>query len=646
MTERPAPVRRILFVSHSADRSGAPLILLNFLRWIRAHRPDVDFDVLLYRGGVLEEDFRKLGRVFTWDLDYGFLDRTHSRLSRGRVRRQVRHARALLHDVRAAGYDRIFVNSFASSETVPVLAEAVSCPVICRAPELRHVVEEYCGLDNVRRAIRHVDRFIAVSEKVRSYMRDGLGIEDGRIEKIPGFFVAQDTGRPRADIRRELGIGADEFVVCACGTQNWRKGVDLFITLAARMRRSLRDGRVRFLWIGVSHSTDTNAMIRHDLEQLGLAGRVLFTGEKPVSEPYLAAADVLALLSREDPFPITALEAAHAGLPVVAFEGATGSTEFIDDSCGAVVPYLDLDACAARIEALAADSAVLAAARAEIKRRSARYNIDTVAPELMRCIEDTVKRPAPGTATRTVTDAVPGAGAPALPGIAHVPARPSLPRYYNSNRQEMLAFVPAEARRVLEIGCANGRFSELIKERQGAEVWGIDAEAAAVEEARTRLDRALHGDVHELLGTVPAAYFDCAICNDVLEHLPNPGFVLGGLLRALGRDGVVVASIPNMRYLPVLYELLITRDWRYRDSGVLDRTHLRFFTRRSIRRLFEDAGYEVVRIEGIQLRVPLLYRLAFFIATVATLGYYNDTRYIQYACVARPRRDDDHPARA
>jgi glycosyltransferase involved in cell wall biosynthesis/2-polyprenyl-3-methyl-5-hydroxy-6-metoxy-1,4-benzoquinol methylase len=629
---------KILFVSHSADRSGAPLVLLNFLRWIRRNRTDVDFDVLLYRGGPLEQDFRKLGRVLSWDLDYGFLRKPRGSLSWGEERRQVRHFDELLGHLRDAAYDRVFVNSFASSEVVPAVAGAVSCPVICRAPELKFVVEDYCGLDNVRKAIRYIDRFIAVSDMVRSYMRAELGIADEWITRIPGFFVPHETGHSRAEVRHELGIGDDEFVVCACGTLSWRKGIDLFVSLAARMRQSLLDRRMRFLWVGHSYSTESRQMIEHDLARLGLVERVLLLGEKPAAQPYLAAADVMALLSREDPFPVTAMEAASVGLPVVCFEGATGSTEFIDDSCGAVVPYLDIEECARRVETFAADPARHAAARAEIRRRSARYAIDTVAPQLMRCIEETGKRPAAVMPEPPAPEAAPDADTGDRAGLASVPARPAIySQYYDFTREEMLKFVPVGARRVLEIGCANGRFSELIRERQRAEVWGIDAEAAAVEEARTRLDKALHGDVHDLLGTVPAAYFDCVVCNDVLEHLPDPGRVLDGIVRVLADGGVVVASIPNMRYLPVLYELLVRKDWKYRGGGVLDRTHLRFFTRRSIRRLFEDAGFEMIRMEGIQMRVPVLYRLAFLIATVSTLGYYDDTRFIQYACVARVR---------
>jgi 2-polyprenyl-3-methyl-5-hydroxy-6-metoxy-1,4-benzoquinol methylase len=207
-------------------------------------------------------------------------------------------------------------------------------------------------------------------------------------------------------------------------------------------------------------------------------------------------------------------------------------------------------------------------------------------------------------------------------------------RYYDCDRIEMLPFVPDSAKRILELGCARGAFSLLIKQRQSAEVWGVELNPEAAAIAATRLDKVITGDIFQVLEGLPEHYFDCVICNDILEHLPAPENILVNLKKHLAPAGVVVASIPNMRYLPVLYELLIRKDWRYRDSGVLDRTHLRFFTRKSICRLFESAGYRTLALQGLKIHTPLIVSFIFFLVNILTLGYYNDTRFIQYACVA------------
>ncbi len=212
-------------------------------------------------------------------------------------------------------------------------------------------------------------------------------------------------------------------------------------------------------------------------------------------------------------------------------------------------------------------------------------------------------------------------------------------RYYDCDRAEMLQFVPGQARTTLEIGCANGRFSTSLKRRQNCEAWGIELNADAAAIAALTLDKVLSGDVFEILDGLPDDYFDCVICNDILEHLPVPERVLQGLKRKLASKGVIVASIPNMRYLPVLYELLISRDWKYRDSGVLDRTHLRFFTAKSMDKLFVSSGYKLLQIKGLRIQTRPFYTLIFTLIYLLSLGFYGDTRYIQYACVAGKASD-------
>lgn len=202
--------------------------------------------------------------------------------------------------------------------------------------------------------------------------------------------------------------------------------------------------------------------------------------------------------------------------------------------------------------------------------------------------------------------------------------------YYRNVRLEMLPFLPAAARRVLELGCAEGAFAATVKERTGAEVWGIEFNAQAAESAAAAIDRVLVGDADARIAELPDAYFDAVVCNDVLEHLVDPGGTLARLRRTLTPDGVVVASIPNIRYLPALRTLLFQADFPQEDEGIFDRTHLRFFTRRSIVRMFETAGFTVRRIEGINARRGLLGVLL----AVLSFGFFADGFYLQYACVA------------
>jgi 2-polyprenyl-3-methyl-5-hydroxy-6-metoxy-1,4-benzoquinol methylase len=205
--------------------------------------------------------------------------------------------------------------------------------------------------------------------------------------------------------------------------------------------------------------------------------------------------------------------------------------------------------------------------------------------------------------------------------------------YYTFTRPEMMAFVPSTAQRVLELGCAEGDFANQLKRHTGAEVWGIEFNPTAAEQASKVIDHVLVGDAEERIGQLPDDYFDVIVCNDVLEHLVDPNSVLKMLKRTMKSDAVVIASIPNIRHFPALAQIVFRKDFPQREIGIFDRTHLRFFTRKSIIRMFEEAGYAVQKIKGINGYCgPLGYLLI-----AVSLGYFADSFYLQYACVATPR---------
>jgi 2-polyprenyl-3-methyl-5-hydroxy-6-metoxy-1,4-benzoquinol methylase len=155
----------------------------------------------------------------------------------------------------------------------------------------------------------------------------------------------------------------------------------------------------------------------------------------------------------------------------------------------------------------------------------------------------------------------------------------------------MERYVPLAARSVLDVGCLAGGFGQMLKMRRASiEVWGIEADPAAAEAARSRLDHVIEGAYPD---AAPARRFDCVVFNDVLEHLADPWAALEHAKSLLSPGGVVVASIPNVRYYRVSWSLLTRGKWEYGDGGVLDRTHLRFFTRQTVEELFRSCGYEL-----------------------------------------------------
>lgn len=205
-------------------------------------------------------------------------------------------------------------------------------------------------------------------------------------------------------------------------------------------------------------------------------------------------------------------------------------------------------------------------------------------------------------------------------------------RYYAHDRTELLPFIPKNIRYVLDIGCGNGAFGMLLKKTfPGLEVWGVEPDEISAGEAAGRLDRVINGLFSNTDPGFAGKKFDAIFFNDVLEHLADPAEAIASCRALLATDGHVVASIPNIRWYPVVLSLLRYQDFKYANAGVMDKTHLRFFTRKSMIRLFEDCGCKVESITGINKSTDFKF---FNVLNFLTLGKQEDMKYPQFVTVA------------
>jgi 2-polyprenyl-3-methyl-5-hydroxy-6-metoxy-1,4-benzoquinol methylase len=158
----------------------------------------------------------------------------------------------------------------------------------------------------------------------------------------------------------------------------------------------------------------------------------------------------------------------------------------------------------------------------------------------------------------------------------------------------LIGLIEGTPRRFLDIGCASGAFGAALKEKYpGAHVVGIEAGQGAAAEARKRLDHVVRARIEEVDFAAPelAGQFDAVIVADILEHLVNPWQLLLRMKAALAPGAQVLASIPNARNLTLLDHLVLDGRWTYLDRGLLDVTHLRFFTLAEILQMFAETGY-------------------------------------------------------
>ena len=202
--------------------------------------------------------------------------------------------------------------------------------------------------------------------------------------------------------------------------------------------------------------------------------------------------------------------------------------------------------------------------------------------------------------------------------------------YFDLVREDILALVPPGTRRLLDVGCGAGATARAAKDRlRIAEVWGVEWNEDAARLAGSRLDRVLCEDIEECSVPAPDGHFDCIVCADVLEHTRDPWEVLRRLRRLLDPKGVLIVSLPNLRHFKPLYFLLTNR-FEYEASGILDRSHLRFFTLHTMRKMLLESGYEILRRSENRSRGGM-----YDVLVLCSLGVLKPFTVYQYLFVAR-----------
>ncbi|REF30387.1 class I SAM-dependent methyltransferase [Calidifontibacter indicus] len=213
--------------------------------------------------------------------------------------------------------------------------------------------------------------------------------------------------------------------------------------------------------------------------------------------------------------------------------------------------------------------------------------------------------------------------------------------YGFNTRPDVVPSIPVHARSALDVGCSEGGFGRTLRQVLGpdAHLVGVDAVPANVAAARANIDfdEVVEGYFPDAMAGRPET-FDIVSFNDVLEHIVDPWATLEAVKGWLSPSGVVLAAIPNVQWLPVVIGLVMGR-WDYEETGILDRTHVRFFTRKTIMDMFAGCGYEVLECRGANdvseyfASDPVRWRRSIKQFAGRLSG---DRRYMHFIVVARP----------
>ena len=310
-------------------RSGGPL--LGEFEDIVGHAPISGFNREQWRTGRMEQ------------LAYmAQLDRLAPRLRERRLDKQR---------VSGRGFDVIYCNS---APALHVIKDPPAAPVILHVHELADGLKASLPGPEFARLFDIPTHFVAASNAVERHLVDDLGIERDRVTVVYEFIEQELRPSPPIDDTIEATVG-DRPVVLGCGSTEWRKGTDLFLQAAAVSRHLASARRPIWIWLGGGRDAMDDQRFARDITRAALQDDVKLLPPVDDPDPWFHAASVFALTSREDPFPLVALEAGLAGKPIVCFAEAGGMPELVHQGAGAVVSYGDCYAFASRILAFADD---------------------------------------------------------------------------------------------------------------------------------------------------------------------------------------------------------------------------------------------------------------------------------------------------
>jgi glycosyltransferase involved in cell wall biosynthesis len=393
---------RILFLMHSASQNGATILLLHLLRWLKG-RVDWEIEVLVHGSGPLLDEIRSVAPTTVWRSPASLLPAfLRQRMSGLQSRLEIQCLKALLAGRR---FDLIYANTVAVWPLVKALSNRAPA-LLWHIHELVYALRLTIGDQRVRELFHATSRFVAVSNSVRDALSCEFNIRDDVMDLVQGFVPiinldAEEQRSRRERVRKGLGWPADVFVVGGCGTLGWRKGTDLFVQIARAVSNTKGYEKARFLWVGGGAEDKEALEFTHDLRTLGLQERCCRVPTTADVLDYYSAMDVLALTSREDPFPLVMLEAGSRSVPVVCFANSGGATEFVGEDAGLIAPYLDVAAFAEHLMRLQGTPRLRErlGAAAAVKVRT-NNSIAVQAPKLLKIIEDCLPNEDEKTVTR------------------------------------------------------------------------------------------------------------------------------------------------------------------------------------------------------------------------------------------------------
>lgn len=336
----------ILFVSHKANRSGAPLLFLELIQQFK-EKTGIPFKILVIEDGELVEQFKAAGETLIWKknshLTSGIQVLKMLYTSIERIQHILRGF-YILFCVRKSSL--LFFNTISNGHIFRKLLY-LRCPGIFYVHELEAAIRITTNTKTLETVLHKSSLFLVPCNAVKEHLRLVHKVEESKIALAP--YSINDISRDKKDYKRFIErfkknyqLPESTTIIGVLATSEWRKGIDLFLPLITTYLELFPASDVLFIWKGFNKNSMNAYFELYDFEKSGIHKHLLLLPHDSESMEQLACFDIHLLLSREDPYPLAVLEAASFGIPTVCFDKGGGIPEFVENDAGFCIPYCNL----------------------------------------------------------------------------------------------------------------------------------------------------------------------------------------------------------------------------------------------------------------------------------------------------------------
>lgn len=344
-------MKNILFVSHDANRAGAQILLLRFLRLLKENQ-DFKFSILLKEGGIIESEFTEIAQTYFWKKPKSYGKKSLFTKIYKKFTNKDTHKIKVLEMLKKQNFDLIISNTIANGDILPSL-KTLNVPIKTYVHELEMGIQQYTKAEFFQNVKALSLSFIACAESVKQNLIKNHQVDTTLIKVLPSLLPEsalnyQIDKLANEKLRNQYNIPQNAFIIGGMGTVDVRKGIDIFLQVAKKLKFN---SAIFFLWVGGQENEIEYKNFQIDKNRLELENVIFQTSvENPLD--FMSIFDVFFVSSREDPYPLVVLEAAMLSKPIICFDKAGGATDFVENDCGAVIEYLNVDGVVDKIKEL------------------------------------------------------------------------------------------------------------------------------------------------------------------------------------------------------------------------------------------------------------------------------------------------------